>query len=121
MESSLESSTSTSDESTQNAEEKNKTNVKKVPKKEKLSVFRDDLNQQRSLFTNVLKFVNDDQKVHEINFSQLNKSVLVASLCDEISKRQKKIPDDLNKLNCNENLILFLQSVFNLQVKVKCE
>ena len=68
MEFNLESNTSTSDKSRQITEGKTKMNIKKVPKKEKLTVFRDDLNQQRSLFTNVLKFVNDERKDHENNF-----------------------------------------------------
>ena len=114
----MESNTSTSNKSIQTTEGKTKMNIKKVPKKEKLTVFRDDLNQQRSLFTNVLKFVNDERKVHENNICLLKKAVSVALLYDEISKRQNKILDDLNKQNCNENFILFLQSIFNLQVKV---
>ena len=115
------SSTNTSNESKRIAEGKAEVNVKKEPKKEKLTVFRYNLNKQRRLLTNILKFVNDEQKEHENNICLLEKGVSVGLLYDDIFKRQKKIPDDLNKLNCNENLILFLQSVFNLQVKVKCE
>ena len=83
---------------------------------EVLTVLCDDLNQQRSLFKNVFKLINDVQKEHKNNCTQLfEKGVSAIKLYDEVSSRQKKILDDLNKESHKERLIFFfIRSIFNL-------
>ena len=112
----LEDDTSTSYD--KNLEQKSEVDCKKEPNNNKVTQFRIDLNQQHRLFTDVLKLINDEQKEHENNIDQLETHISVATLYKKILDRQNKILSDLNKLNCNDHLILFIRNVFNLQVKV---